>query len=75
MSYRRTWLLVDSMNRCWTERLVAPVAGGGRGRGATLTPTGREILARYRAMESRLAAVAGADLAALESRLRAAPLP
>ena len=22
MSYRRSWLLVDAMNRCWTERVV-----------------------------------------------------
>ncbi len=75
MSYRRTWLLVDSMNRCWTKKLVDPVAGGGKGRGATLTPAGHDILSRYRAMEARLAAIAEADLAGLEKLLRDVPLP
>ena len=45
MSYRRSWLLVDSMNRCWQEKLVETVAGGGHGRGASLTSTGHVGLA------------------------------
>ncbi|OYY88963.1 MAG: ModE family transcriptional regulator [Sphingomonas sp. 28-66-16] len=75
MSYRRTWLLVDSMNRCWTAKLVEAVAGGGQGRGARLTPLGREVLARYRALEARLAAAVGAELAGLAPMLRDHPLP
>ena len=30
ISYRRTWLLVDAMNRCWRDRLVDTAAGRGR---------------------------------------------
>ena len=52
MSYRRTWLLVDAMNRCWTERLVDTVPGGGQARGATVTRTGEAILSAYRAMQA-----------------------
>ncbi len=26
MSYRRTWMLVDTMNRCWAEPLVVAAA-------------------------------------------------
>lgn len=52
MSYRRTWLLVDAMNRCWTERLVDTVPGGGRARGARVTGTGEAILSAYRAMQA-----------------------
>ena len=37
ISYRRTWLLVDSMNRCWDSPLVEAVAGGGQAKGARLT--------------------------------------
>ena len=33
MSYRRAWLLVDEMNRCFADRLVETLAGGGRERG------------------------------------------
>lgn len=51
MSYRRSWLLVDEMNRCFRERLVETLAGGGRERGARLTPQGRAVLEAYRALE------------------------
>ena len=43
MSYRRTWLLVDAMNRCWHDKLVDTVPGGGRSRGAHVTPGGEAI--------------------------------
>src|SRR5665213_857482 len=38
MSYRRTWLLVDTMNRCWAQPLVDATPGGGESRGTRLTP-------------------------------------
>ncbi len=75
MSYRRTWLLVDSMNRCWTDRLVAAQAGGGSGRGARLTDTGRIVLAAYRALEAALDGAAAAGIAPLTALLRDSPLP
>jgi len=75
MSYRRTWLLVDAMNRCWTQPLVEATAGGGQKSGARLTDPGRAVLAAYRALEARLAeAAAGEPLATLESLLRPTPL-
>src|SRR5262245_5093561 len=43
MSYRRAWLLVDTMNRCFKSSIVDAEAGGQRGGGATLTPLGVEI--------------------------------
>lgn len=58
MSYRRTWLLVDSMNRCWSDRLVDTTQGGGRDRGARLTNCGREVLTAYRSLEKCLIAAA-----------------
>lgn len=73
MSYRRTWLLVDSMNRCFVDKLVEAQAGGGAGRGARVSATGHAVLARYRAMEARLAAAATDDLAAMAALLREAP--
>ena len=73
MSYRRAWLLVDAMNRCWKDRVVETVAGGARERGARLTETGRSILASYRAMERAMATAAEADLAHLAAMVRAEP--
>jgi len=75
MSYRKTWLLVDAMNRCWREKLVEATAGGGAARGARLTAAGRDVLAAYRALEARLASVIGDDVATLGAMLREAPEP
>ena len=73
MSYRRTGLLVDTMNRCWTQPLVEATPGGGEGRGARVTAAGLEVLAAYRALEAELAKAAAAPLKALEARLLGAP--
>ncbi len=76
MSYRRTWLLVDTMNRCWAEPLVDAVAGGGQSKGARLTDAGREILAAYRALEARIVEAAqGQALTDMTDRLRDEPRP
>lgn len=76
MSYRRIWLLVDEMNRCFTERLVETLTGGGRERGARLTGAGREVLAAFRELEAETARAA--DIPAydrLTALLRDEPLP
>ena len=75
MSYRRTWLLVDEMNRCWEERLVETTPGGGQSRGARLSAMGHRVLADYRALEARLAETAEAGLASLKRGMRETPLP
>jgi molybdate transport system regulatory protein len=54
MSYRRAWLLVDTMNRCFREPVVASATGGTGGGGARVTEFGREVLARYRGLETRV---------------------
>ena len=51
MSYRRAWMLVDTMNHCFRDPLVVAGKGGRHGGGAKLTPTGVSALARYRTME------------------------
>jgi molybdate transport system regulatory protein len=69
MSYRRAWLLVDTMNRCFREPLVATERGGaGRG-GASLTPLGAEALARYRALEAAASEAAARGAGALTALL------
>ena len=74
MSYRRTWLLVDTMNRCWARPLVETVPGGGQGKGARLTADGRKVLTAYRDLEARLAdAASGGPMEALAGLLRKEP--
>lgn len=47
MSYRRAWLLVDQMNRTFGRPVVETRTGGNTRGGASLTPLGKEIVARY----------------------------
>jgi molybdate transport system regulatory protein len=73
MSYRRTWMLVDVMNRCWASPLVETTSGGGRRKGARLTPLGHELLKAYRGLEAQLVEAAAGPLRGLEARLSPRP--
>lgn len=73
MSYRRAWLLVDAMRRCWSDPLVETLAGGGKERGARVTEHGRAVLRAYRALEGEVAGLA-ID-AVLAGGVRDTPLP
>ena len=70
MSYRRAWLLVESLNSAFQEPVVAARPGGRRGGGASLTLFGRELVARYRTIERAAAGAVGSDLAAIEGALK-----
>ena len=48
LSYRRAWLMVETMNSAWQDVLVATTVGGRKG--AKITPAGRAVLADYRAL-------------------------
>jgi molybdate transport system regulatory protein len=75
MSYRRAWLLVDDVNRCFREPVVATQPGGARGGGATLTAFGQELIRKYRAIETEATAAAAPQLHALEIALRRSARP
>jgi molybdate transport system regulatory protein len=70
MSYRRAWLLVDDMNSCFHEPVVATKPGGAHGGGAELTTFGRELIEKYRSIEDQATAAAGPLLRRLEASLR-----
>ena len=55
MSYRRAWLLVETMNACFREPLVETLIGGEHGGGARVTLLGQEVVRRYRQMEAKAA--------------------
>jgi molybdate transport system regulatory protein len=74
MSYRRAWLLVDTMNRCFREPLVETHPGGGKGAGAKLTAQGEAALAAYRALSAQVeGGASGADFEELEAAIRTKP--
>jgi len=74
MSYRRAWLLVDDLNRCFRAPIVTTRPGGARGGGAALTPFGRGLIEKYRSIEMQATAAAKQQLRGLKisSRNRAA---
>jgi len=51
MSYMRAWKLIQTMNGCFREPLVAASRGGKERGGAVLTETGQRALNLYRALE------------------------
>ncbi|MEP7328982.1 MAG: LysR family transcriptional regulator [Betaproteobacteria bacterium] len=69
MSYRRAWLLVDTMNRTFKTAVVVTEAGGTRGGGTALTPSGAEVVRRYRNIEKLAASVAAPDIRAFKRLL------
>lgn len=75
MSYRRAWLLVDAMNRCFRSPLVETAAGGVSGGGARLSQTGEEAIARYRTLEASVAKITEKAFTAMKPLLRKTPLP
>ncbi len=74
MSYRRAWMLVDTMNRCWREPMVDTRSGGGADRGATVTEFGHAVLTAYRKLEHQLeSAASGETMAFLTHNLLEPP--
>ncbi|HLI13623.1 MAG TPA: LysR family transcriptional regulator [Alphaproteobacteria bacterium] len=69
MSYRRAWLLADSLNRCFREPVVFTKLGGRSGGGAALTGLGEDLVESYRTMEAAAAAAASAQLRILQRKL------
>jgi molybdate transport system regulatory protein len=75
MSYRRAWLLVDEMNRCFSGKVVETHSGGHE-RGAQLSDLGRNVLAAYRDLEAQSASITNSvAYHRLTDLLRDEPLP
>jgi molybdate transport system regulatory protein len=70
MSYKRAWVLLDSINQAFAEPVVTAAPGGAGGGGASLTPFGIEVLERYNRIVDRAATNVVDDLAALARRAR-----
>jgi molybdate transport system regulatory protein len=75
MSYRRAWLLIDDMNRCFRHAVVSARPGGSRGGGAELTEFGATLVRDYRSIETAAAVAAKKRLRGLEAALRKSRAP
>jgi molybdate transport system regulatory protein len=65
MSYKRAWLLVETLNAMFATPLVESARGGADHGGAALTPAGAAVRDRYRRLEAAAGAAAAPEIAAL----------
>lgn len=75
MSYRRAWLLLDEMNRAFSEPVVEASFGGAKGGGARLSPTGRAVIDIYRRVQAKAEAAIAQELGEINALLAAEPRP
>ena len=62
MSYRRAWLLIDSLRNSFRQSVTLAATGGKGGGGVTLTKFGERLIKSYRALERDIASVASRRL-------------
>lgn len=65
MSYKRAWMLVETLNATFAAPLVESHRGGAGFGGASLTPAGEQALAHYRSLQAKAAQAAAEEVAAL----------
>jgi len=73
MSYRRAWLLIDTMNQCFRNPVVDTATGGKGGGGARITAFGERVLRSYRAMERGAGAAIARRMREFHPLLRKTP--
>jgi molybdate transport system regulatory protein len=69
VSYRRAWLLLDSLNRSFDVPATVNSVGGRGGGGAEVTAFGVLLIERYREVERKLNDVAGECLKEIRARV------
>jgi molybdate transport system regulatory protein len=69
ISYRRAWLLLDSLNNSFDLPATVNSVGGPGGGGAEVTPFGVLLIERYREVERKLNDIAGECLEEIRRRV------
>ncbi|MFA6313909.1 MAG: LysR family transcriptional regulator [Sterolibacterium sp.] len=67
MTYKRAWLLIDTLNRGLGRPVIETATGGKGGGGAHLTELGQQLVLAYDALETRINDAARDELATLRS--------
>jgi molybdate transport system regulatory protein len=73
MSYRRAWLIVESLNQMFGEPIVVGKHGGSRGGGAQVTPSGLHLIHCYRTIQRKAAAAFASELKEIDKLLKGLP--
>ncbi|MBV8854297.1 MAG: LysR family transcriptional regulator [Sinobacteraceae bacterium] len=74
MSYRRAWLLIDSLNRSFLEPSTTSNVGGAGGGGVEISSFGAELVRRYRIAGRRIEAFARSEFRSLAVKATGAAL-
>jgi molybdate transport system regulatory protein len=69
MSYRRAWLLVESLKDSFREAVTVANTGGKAGGGMLVTEFGEALIEGYRSLEREYAALAGRRLRPIAGRV------
>jgi len=69
MTYKRAWLLIDTMNKGFGRPVVERSIGGRGGGGARLSLLGEALLRHYSAIEHACQEAAASSLASLDALL------
>ena len=75
MSYRKAWLLIQSVQKTFDGPVVTAEVGGATGGGTELTELGNSLLKLYRRVESRAADATRTELDQLSAMVRATAAP
>jgi molybdate transport system regulatory protein len=62
MSYRRAWMLINSLKQGFSEAVTVSAAGGAGGGGARVTTFGTSLIRQYRALEREVGRLAAQRL-------------
>ncbi len=68
LSYRKTWLMTDALNRTFESRVIETFPGR-RGAGAEVSVFGQRLVALFRSIERRSSAAAAAAIGELTASL------
>jgi molybdate transport system regulatory protein len=68
LSYRKTWLMTDALNRTFESKVIETFPGR-RGAGAGVTVFGERLVALFRSVERRSSAAAAAAIGELTASL------
>jgi molybdate transport system regulatory protein len=69
MSYRRAWLLLESLNQAFSDRVSVNSVGGVGGGGVQITPFGALLIKRYREIELRFNELSNEYLKDIQPRI------
>jgi molybdate transport system regulatory protein len=69
MSYRRAWILIDSVKQGFSEAVIVSASGGKGGGGARVTAFGDSLIDQYRMLEREITRLGAQTLSEIIPRV------